>query len=169
MGNTSSSSSHTATIPSYEHKLQKHGQRQALKHKRSKSAFSALTLGCTSASSYPDSLPSQDTTVGDREEKLSFDPPPLYAFSTNDLLEDDASAAYKTFLKSYPGYQSTWIVDALRRSDFGRLDRAGETYVDYMGGSLYPESLIRVHTDFLHNNILGNTHSLNNAYVSCRP
>ncbi|KAJ3892343.1 pyridoxal phosphate-dependent transferase [Lentinula edodes] len=29
-----------------------------------------------------------------------------------------------------------------------------------MGGSLYPESLIRVHTEFLANNVLGNTHSI---------
>ncbi|KAJ3980752.1 pyridoxal phosphate-dependent transferase [Lentinula detonsa] len=35
-----------------------------------------------------------------------------------------------------------------------------ETYVDYMGGSLYPESLIRVHTEFLASNVLGNTHSI---------
>jgi molybdenum cofactor sulfurtransferase len=35
-----------------------------------------------------------------------------------------------------------------------------ETYVDYMGGSLYPESLIRVHTEFLAGNALGNTHSI---------
>ncbi|THH29541.1 hypothetical protein EUX98_g4653 [Antrodiella citrinella] len=162
MGNTSSSSSLPVIPPSYEPKLQ---NRHVIKHKRSNAAFSALTLGCASASDYPESLPSsQDSTVADREEKLSFDPPPLYAYSTHDLLEDvDASSAYKSFLKTYPGYTSTWILDALRRSDFGRLDRAGETYVDYMGGSLYPESLIRVHTDFLHQNILGNTHSINNA------
>ncbi|TCD64778.1 hypothetical protein EIP91_003638 [Steccherinum ochraceum] len=165
MGNAaSSSSSHAVVPPAYDITLQKHHQRHVIKPKRSKSAFSVLTLGCTSAPDYPESLPSQDTTLGDREEKISYEaPPPLYAFSTNDLLEDHAAAAYKDFQKDYPGYTSTWILDALRRSDFGRLDRVGETYVDYMGGSLYPESLIRVHTDFLHNNILGNTHSLNNA------
>ncbi|KAJ7592057.1 pyridoxal phosphate-dependent transferase [Mycena floridula] len=32
-----------------------------------------------------------------------------------------------------------------------------------MGGSLYPESLIRVHAEFLNENILGNTHSVNNS------
>lgn len=165
MGNTTSSSNRTVFSPSYDPKHEKHHRRQVIKPKRSKSAFSALTLGCTSASAYPESLPSQDSTLGDREEKLSFDPPPLYAYSTNDLLEDDTATEYKTFLKTYPGYQSTWILDALRRSDFARLERLGETYVDYMGGSLYPESLIRVHTDFLHHNILGNTHSINNSYV----
>ncbi|KAH8096784.1 PLP-dependent transferase [Cristinia sonorae] len=163
MGNASSSS--IDLPPASFTSPKKHHQRQVVKSKRSKSALSAFTLGCTSASAYdyPDSFPSQDSTLGDREEKLSFDPPPLYAYSTHDLLEDDAAIAYKSFLKSHPGYQSTWMIDALRRSDFARLDRVGETYVDYMGGSLYPESLVRVHTDFLHHNILGNTHSLNNA------
>ncbi|THV06665.1 PLP-dependent transferase [Dendrothele bispora CBS 962.96] len=32
-----------------------------------------------------------------------------------------------------------------------------------MGGSLYPESLIRVHTDFLYKSIMGNTHSVSNS------
>ncbi|KIK60886.1 hypothetical protein GYMLUDRAFT_167113 [Collybiopsis luxurians FD-317 M1] len=32
-----------------------------------------------------------------------------------------------------------------------------------MGGSLYPESLIRVHTEFLTNNVLGNTHSISGS------
>ncbi|KAI0076380.1 PLP-dependent transferase [Panus rudis PR-1116 ss-1] len=103
-------------------------------------------------------------TAVDRDEKSSFvDPPPLYAYSAQDSLEEEVSTAYKLFLKTYPEYSLTWIVDALRRSDFARLDRAGETYVDYMGGSLYPESLIHVHTEFLHHNILGNTHSVSNA------
>ncbi|KJA28786.1 hypothetical protein HYPSUDRAFT_128646 [Hypholoma sublateritium FD-334 SS-4] len=32
-----------------------------------------------------------------------------------------------------------------------------------MGGALYPESLIKVHTDFLKHSILGNTHSVSNS------
>ncbi|EMD32985.1 hypothetical protein CERSUDRAFT_118413 [Gelatoporia subvermispora B] len=153
---------------------------KALVRKRS-TAFSALTLGCASADLDESVCGSQDTTAAgterdrdsSRNEKLSFDPPPLYAYSTADLLEHSASessasehsvsAAYRLFLKEYPEYQLTWILDALRRSDFARLDRTGETYVDYMGGSLYPESLIRVHTGFLHRNVLGNTHSVSNA------
>jgi molybdenum cofactor sulfurtransferase len=34
-----------------------------------------------------------------------------------------------------------------------------------MGGALYPESLIRVHTDFLNRSVLGNTHSVSNRHV----
>jgi molybdenum cofactor sulfurtransferase len=129
-------------------------------------AFSALTLGCASNSAYSDDYPpSRTSTLSDSDEKHSFEqPPPLYA-STADLLDDDVKAAqaYKAFLKQYPEYTLTWILDALRRSDFARLDRSGETYVDYMGGSLYPESLIRVHTGFLQRSVLGNTRSINNA------
>ncbi|KAF8234407.1 PLP-dependent transferase [Tricholoma matsutake] len=32
-----------------------------------------------------------------------------------------------------------------------------------MGGALYPESLIRVHTDFLNRSVMGNTHSVSNS------
>ncbi|KAH9925703.1 PLP-dependent transferase [Amylocystis lapponica] len=144
-----------------------HKQQRAIVRKRSTAALSALTLGCTSgfdlSDSESDSTSSTAATDRDRDEKLSYDPPPLYASSVVDLHEDSTAAAYKVFLKEYPEYQLTWILDALRRSDFARLDRSGETYTDYMGGSLYPESLIRVHTGFLHRNILGNTHSVSNT------
>lgn len=65
----------------------------------------------------------------------------------------------------FPEYRLTWILDTLRRTDYTRLERTGETYVDYMGGALYPESLIRVHTHFLNNSVLGNTHSVSNRWV----
>ncbi|KAI9573290.1 PLP-dependent transferase [Boletus coccyginus] len=74
-----------------------------------------------------------------------------------------AALAYSAFLQAYPQYQSTWIIDTLRRSDFARLDRAGETYVDYMGGAQHPESLVHVHGDFLTQSIMGNTHSVSNS------
>ena len=137
--------------------------------KKSK-ALTALTLGCASASAHQDSPPSirpssvagSDSTDSDKHSLEQ--PPPLYA-STADLHEDDARAekAFRAFIKQYPEYHLTWTLDALRRSDFARLDRTGETYVDYMGGSLYPDSLIRVHSAFLQRNVLGNTHSVNNS------
>ncbi|KAJ3575284.1 hypothetical protein NP233_g1212 [Leucocoprinus birnbaumii] len=86
---------------------------------------------------------------------------PSYATFTDS--SDPAALAYEEFLKVYPEYRLTWILDTLRRTDYTRLDRTGETYVDYMGGALYPESLIRVHTNFLNSNILGNTHSVSNS------
>ncbi|KAH9846482.1 PLP-dependent transferase [Lenzites betulinus] len=141
-------------------------------HRKRSSAFSALTLGCASAPyavslpSYGDYPPREDrSSFSDRDEKRSFDPPPLYAISTTpDIIEDAAAdRAYKAFLKEFPQYQLTWMLDVLRRSDFSRLDRSGETYVDYMGASIYPESLIRVCHGFLLRNLLGNTHSVSNT------
>ncbi|KAL1945485.1 hypothetical protein VTO73DRAFT_2336 [Trametes versicolor] len=140
-------------------------------HRKRSSAFSALTLGCASAP-YAASLPSYGdwpsredrSSFSDRDEKRSYDPPPLYAISTTpDIIEDAAADAYKAFLKEYPQYQLTWMLDALRRSDFSRLDRSGETYVDYMGASIYPASLIRVCHGFLQRSLLGNTHSVSNT------
>jgi hypothetical protein len=85
------------------------------------------------------------------------------AYAPNTKVDNEESTiAYQAFLKVFPEYQLTWILDTLRRTDFARLDRTGETYVDYMGGALYPESLIRVHAGFLNNNVLGNTHSVSN-------
>ncbi|KAI9457536.1 PLP-dependent transferase [Russula earlei] len=70
----------------------------------------------------------------------------------------DSDLAYARFLHDYPLYSSSWHVDALRRSEYARL-APDETYVDYMGGALYPASLISVHADFLQTAVLGNTHS----------
>ncbi|KAF7983019.1 hypothetical protein HWV62_24656 [Athelia sp. TMB] len=93
-------------------------------------------------------------------------PPNLKVSDTSCLpekLQNDNTVAYKAFLNAFPEYALTGILDTLRRSDFSRLDRIGETYVDYMGGSVYPESLVRDHTEFLNNSVLGNTHSVNNS------
>ena len=90
---------------------------------------------------------------------------PLYSFEIHNSIDNDDDIAYKTFLKAYPEYRLTWIIDKLRQTDFVRLDRTGETYVDYMGGAIYPESLIRAHTVFLNQNVLGNTHSVSNRYA----
>ncbi|KAG1780102.1 PLP-dependent transferase [Suillus placidus] len=78
-------------------------------------------------------------------------------------LDHAEACAYSAFLKSFPEYQSTWILDTLRRTDFARLDRTGETYVDYMGGAQHPESLVRVHSAFLTETVMGNTHSVSNS------
>lgn len=98
-----------------------------------------------------------------RDHSISL-PPPLFdeRFITADLVQGDSATAYKSFLRQHPEYKLTWLLDSLRKSDFRRLEKTGEVYVDYMGGSLYPESLVRMHSTFLQENILGNTHSVNN-------
>lgn len=79
--------------------------------------------------------------------------------------EKGEAAAYSAFLRAYPEYHLTWTLDALRKSEFSRVDtpHARETYVDYMGGALYPASLVNVHAEFLKGCVLGNTHSASNS------
>ena len=108
---------------------------------------------------------SEKTSLTD-EKDVSDLKLPLYACEMHKSIENEDDIAYKAFLKAYPEYRLTWIIDKLRQTDFARLDRTGETYVDYMGGAMYPESLIRAHTKFLNQNVLGNTHSVSNRYAS---
>ncbi|KAI6100602.1 pyridoxal phosphate-dependent transferase [Pisolithus sp. B1] len=91
---------------------------------------------------------------------LAYTPLSLTCSQSSD---DRLARAYLAFLKSFPEYQGTWVLDSLRRTDFARLDRSGETYVDYMGGAQHPESLVHAHSQFLSESVLGNTHSVSNS------
>ena len=53
------------------------------------------------------------------------------------------------------------IFDELRRDEFGRLDAAGQVYLDYTGAGLYGESQLRAHMAMLSGETLGNPHSQN--------
>src|SRR5512147_1480814 len=65
------------------------------------------------------------------------------------------------FLKSYPTYPRTEIIDKLRSSEYARLGLAEHIYLDYTGGGLYAESQIRKHHKMLSENVYGNPHSSN--------
>jgi molybdenum cofactor sulfurtransferase len=69
--------------------------------------------------------------------------------------------AEKMFLKEYPQYQSTSVLDGLRKTDYARLDRLGHVYLDYTGGGLYAEAQVQAHADQLLHNVFGNPHSTN--------
>ena len=56
------------------------------------------------------------------------------------------------------GRDDAWFAD-LRATEFGRLDRSGEVYLDYTGSALYAESQVRGHLDILTASVLGNPHS----------
>ena len=62
---------------------------------------------------------------------------------------------------TFPTLPRTSVVDEIRDTEFGRLDRLGHVYVDYTGGGLYGESQVRKHADLLTNSVLGNPHSTN--------
>lgn len=51
--------------------------------------------------------------------------------------------------------------DSLRATDYSRLDRLGEVYLDYTGGGLYAESQLRAHHELLERGVFGNPHSHN--------
>jgi selenocysteine lyase/cysteine desulfurase len=68
-------------------------------------------------------------------------------------------AAQADFVRRFPAYAATGAVDALRAGDYSRLDRLGQTYLDYTGGGLYAESQLRRHHELLAGRVLGNPHS----------
>lgn len=49
----------------------------------------------------------------------------------------------------------------LRKKEFSRLDKTGQTYLDYTGGNLYPAGLVIKHNKFLQHEVYGNPHSIN--------
>jgi molybdenum cofactor sulfurtransferase len=65
------------------------------------------------------------------------------------------------FLEACPAFETTQHMDALRSSEYRRLDDQRHIYLDYTGGGLYAESQLRQHMALLHENVFGNPHSLN--------
>jgi molybdenum cofactor sulfurtransferase len=74
---------------------------------------------------------------------------------------EEMDAAFQTFRRAYPRYDSTRKLDALRATEYARLDRQGHVYLDYTGGSLYAEAQLREHMALLSDGIFGNPHSKN--------
>ena len=68
---------------------------------------------------------------------------------------------FVSFLRAYPAYPTTHILDDLRASEYARLDIGGHIYLDYTGGGLYAESQLRRHNKMLSEHVFGNPHSGN--------
>ncbi len=68
---------------------------------------------------------------------------------------------FAAFLAAHPGYERTRLLDELRATEYARLDRTGQVYLDYTGGSLYAASQLRRHHDDLSEHVFGNPHSNN--------
>jgi selenocysteine lyase/cysteine desulfurase len=73
----------------------------------------------------------------------------------------DAMTAFDDFLKNFPAYATTSALDALRTSEYGRLDRQDQVYLDFTGGGLHTVSQVREHAQMLSEEVLGNPHSVN--------
>jgi molybdenum cofactor sulfurtransferase len=74
---------------------------------------------------------------------------------------DRLEAAEQAFRAGHPAYARTSAVDALRRSDYSRLDRGGHVYLDYTGGGMFADSQLREHVALLTGGVFGNPHSVN--------
>ncbi|KZV97532.1 PLP-dependent transferase [Exidia glandulosa HHB12029] len=74
-----------------------------------------------------------------------------------DVGYDNAFAAFK---QRYPEYAQTSPLDDLRAAEYARLN-AGETYLDWMGSAVFPQSLVEQHAATLLDprNVFGNAHS----------
>jgi molybdenum cofactor sulfurtransferase len=68
---------------------------------------------------------------------------------------------FVAFLKAYPKYPVTSMIDDLRAVEYSRLDIGGNIYLDYTGGGLYAESQLRAHNRLLAEHVFGNPHSSN--------
>lgn len=74
---------------------------------------------------------------------------------------EQVDAAFQRFRQIYPAYDTTRTLDALRATEYARLDRQGHVYLDYTGGSLYAASQLRDHMALLQGEVFGNPHSKN--------
>jgi molybdenum cofactor sulfurtransferase len=68
---------------------------------------------------------------------------------------------FVTFLRAYPKYPTTHVIDDMRATEYARLDIAGHIYLDYTGGGLYADSQLRRHNKLLAEHVFGNPHSGN--------
>jgi selenocysteine lyase/cysteine desulfurase len=63
------------------------------------------------------------------------------------------------FHAQFPAYVGTSALDAIRASDFARLDAQKAVYLDFTGAGLHALSHVRQHAEQLANSIFGNPHS----------
>jgi molybdenum cofactor sulfurtransferase len=70
-------------------------------------------------------------------------------------------AARADFCQRYPQFETTRKLDALRQSDYRRLDDRQHIYLDYTGGGLYGASQVMDHQQMLLDDVYGNPHSSN--------
>ncbi|HEX9838916.1 MAG TPA: aminotransferase class V-fold PLP-dependent enzyme [Anaerolineales bacterium] len=68
---------------------------------------------------------------------------------------------FVAFLRAYPTYPTTHMLDDLRATEYARLDIGGHIYLDYTGGGLYAESQLHRHNRLLAEHVFGNPHSSN--------
>lgn len=73
---------------------------------------------------------------------------------------DCMNEMYGAFRATHPEFDVA-ALDALRASEYSRLDRLNHVYLDYTGGGLYAESQLERHLHLLKEGVYGNPHSGN--------
>ncbi len=68
---------------------------------------------------------------------------------------------YEEFVRRYPEYETTKVLDELRAKEYPRLDLEDHVYLDYTGGGLYSDLQLEQHMEFLKKCVMGNPHSSN--------
>jgi hypothetical protein len=75
---------------------------------------------------------------------LVLDPDPVHSPDRDGRAERSPQggmdAAYAAFRREYPTFDATARIDSLRATEYGRLDREQQVYLDYTGGGLYADS-----------------------------
>ncbi len=69
--------------------------------------------------------------------------------------------AEQSFKAAWPAYEGTAQLDALRATEYSRLDKLGHVYLDYTGAGLYAACQVSEHLDLLASRVFGNPHSEN--------
>lgn len=83
------------------------------------------------------------------------------AGATGQSTAQSSRAAYDDFVRRFPAWTTTTVLDQLRASDFARLDQTHQVYLDYTGGNLYALRQVTQHQHDLQTNVYGNPHSAN--------
>ena len=77
------------------------------------------------------------------------------------LTSRDMDTALAGLVESCPAFEATQHIDAMRASDYSRLDNQSHVYLDYTGGGLYADSQLSKHMALLQETVYGNPHSSN--------
>jgi selenocysteine lyase/cysteine desulfurase len=97
--------------------------------------------------------------AGSKGATIVLVPTPVHA--EPQIGPDPLHSALAAFRQAYPAYDTTRTLDELRATEYARLDRQGQVYLDYTGGGLYAECQLRNHFALLNAGVFGNPHSKN--------
>ncbi len=87
--------------------------------------------------------------------------PNKYSEITPDFSSEKMNISFEEFKKNYPEFETTQVLDELRKLEYARLDWHDQIYLDYTGGGLYANSQLMKHMELLRCNVFGNPHSDN--------